>query len=305
MPTDRARHHDGQVREEGAPPAAGPAVPAAPAEALVWPPPEHEIDDLQVIELEPFSTLPADAPMPQGAAGATAATAPPPPVPPPAPRAAAPAPRGVAPAAAASLLPDLSTHEADDDAFDRLRPDPVRRGPDGGASPAAVSPAVPAQRPVLHLDAGPPAQRRVEAPAPATPVPVAPAARSPVPAAPIAAAARPREDGRATVRRRAVFAAGLVAAFAAGWGLAPRAGAPPEVAPQTDAFLQVQSTPPGARVLLDGALLGEAPVRARIAPGRHVLEVRGAAASRRVEIEARAGVELAWSVEVGAAPPPR
>jgi hypothetical protein len=110
-----------------------------------------------------------------------------------------------------------------------------------------------------------------------------------------------RVAGGLSPLQRGLAALLVVAAFAAGHGVARWAAPATTVAGPTDAILDVHSTPSGARVFLDGTLLGQSPVRVRVAPGRHVLEVQGEKARRRVVVEARAGVELAWSFELAPA----
>jgi len=315
---------------------AGAPAPAR-SEPLVWPPPEHEIDDLEVIELEPFSTLPTTPPptasAPAGADRGRAvprqavATSPPDTTGPAAPGLAEA--RQPAPVARASALPDLSADASDDDALDRLRPDPGRAptataGGRGRATPAGSSVAAAAAppRPSAAASGGRPLAAPVTASAPATKAPDsvagAPLAGRPARALPpvdVVGVARPDVSRPRPAPSPAARAAGggvspfwwslaallVAAAFAAGYGVARRTAPAETVDRPTDAVLHVQSTPPGARVFLDGALLGQCPVRARIAPGGHVLEVQGAAVRRRVEIDARAGVELAWSFELAPA----
>jgi hypothetical protein len=315
---------------------AGAPAPAS-GEPLVWPPPEHEIDDLEVIELEPFSILPttpppaADAPAGPDRGRAVprhaVATSPPDGTVPAAPALAGA--RRPAPVAPASALPDLSGDASDDEALDRLRPDPGRAPtakaggrdritPAGSSVAAAVAPPGPS----AAASGGRPlaAPGTVSAPAGTAPAPVAgaPLAGRPARALPpvdVVGVAGPDVSRLRPAPPPAARAAGggvspfwwflgallVAAAFAAGYGVARRAAPAETVASPTDAILHVQSTPPGARVFLDGALLGECPVRARIAPGSHVLEVQGATVRRRVEIDARAGVELAWSFELAPA----
>jgi len=70
------------------------------------------------------------------------------------------------------------------------------------------------------------------------------------------------------------------------------------VAPVTTGTVAVSTNPPGAQVVLDGALQGASPMTLTVAPGKHTLELRGAGEPRTMSIDVAAGAQLSQYIEL-------
>jgi len=69
-------------------------------------------------------------------------------------------------------------------------------------------------------------------------------------------------------------------------------------APVTTGTVAVSTNPPGAQVLLDGALQGASPMTLTVAAGKHTLELRGAGEPRTVPLDVAAGAQLSQYIEL-------
>lgn len=79
---------------------------------------------------------------------------------------------------------------------------------------------------------------------------------------------------------------------------APAAAAPaPMIAPKTGR-IQIQTQPPGARVLLDGKHVGESPLNLEAPPGRHTLTLASASGSVRRTVRVETGKTLSLDIPI-------
>jgi hypothetical protein len=67
----------------------------------------------------------------------------------------------------------------------------------------------------------------------------------------------------------------------------------------TSGTVVVTTNPPGAQILLDGQPHGVSPTTLTVAPGAHVLELRGAGEPRTIPINVSAGAQLSQYIEMG------
>jgi hypothetical protein len=116
------------------------------------------------------------------------------------------------------------------------------------------------------------------------------------------AATEPREAGaRGRSRRLMAIAIVLLAALGAGAFVAYTyfgfgTGAP------ADGTLVVQSNPPGVQVFVDGVERGVTPARLSLAPGAHILELRGTGVPRVIPLTVTSGVEASQYLEFAETP---
>jgi hypothetical protein len=262
-PSDtRAVPPEGRTAEETSAPLSRP---------LVWPPPEAELDEWEIITLRGSDEPePHPAPSPpsfeivrpdlddiplhaSSESGSTSDQAPP----------------------ADLFLGSVSA------SFSRL---PLPRDP---------SPAPPPAPRVLLPPAGP---RALPQPLP-RPAPPAPS---------VSGTARVPDDRAAARRQRGptgwLAAAGLLVLALTGYGLAMLTPGPRPRSPL--ATLVVDSTPPGARVLLDGAYHGQTPMRLALPPGRRKLAVEMSGVRRDATLDLTDGADVVRHFDFGPPPPP-
>jgi hypothetical protein len=171
----------------------------------------------------------------------------------------------------------------------------------------ATSPAVDVERVAA---AAPRDITELLSPAPVAAVPVAPPpARVEEPAAPaslfnpdapftapVLAAARPR---RPSARMAGIAA--IIVALAGGGVFALKTYGRPAAAPSLGALV-VQSNPAGVAVFVDGVERGKTPARVTLAPGAHILELRGRGVPRVIPLNVTAGAEVSQYLEFAEAP---
>lgn len=148
--------------------------------------------------------------------------------------------------------------------------------------------------PLPSVEPGP----SVEAPAVASKPLFNPDAPFSLPApAPVAAtaAARPRPWGRIAAVAAVLVALAGGGVFALNWSRGTAAG------PAMGALV-VQSNPAGIAVFVDGVDRGITPARVSLAPGSHILELRGRGVPRVIPINVTPGAELSQYLEFAEAP---
>jgi len=103
-------------------------------------------------------------------------------------------------------------------------------------------------------------------------------------------------------RRRVVVMAAMVAVLAAG-GFASFKwyGSRTPVAPAAGTLV-VQSNPVGVQVFVDGVERGVTPTRLSVAPGAHILELRGRGTPRVIPLNVTAGAEVSQYLEFAESP---
>jgi hypothetical protein len=101
-------------------------------------------------------------------------------------------------------------------------------------------------------------------------------------------------------RSRIAVAAILLILVVGGGTLAARKFFTTAVA--TTGTVVITTNPPGAEIFLDGHAQGVSPNRLTVAPGTHVLELRGGGEPRSIAIDVTAGAQLSQYIELGAAP---
>jgi hypothetical protein len=122
--------------------------------------------------------------------------------------------------------------------------------------------------------------------APFTATPVAPPPRAPM---------NPRAYGKIA----ALVAAVLVLGGGGVLGLKLFGNTPP---PPAMGSLNVQSNPAGVDVFVDGVSKGRTPARIAVAPGSHILELRGKGVPRVIPLNVTAGAEVSQYLEFAEAP---
>jgi hypothetical protein len=175
----------------------------------------------------------------------------------------------------------------------------------------ATSPAVDVERVAA---AAPRDITELLSPTPAAAVPVPPPpARVEEPAAPVSlfnpdapftapapAPALTAERPRRPPARMAGIAA-VIVALAGGGVFALRTYGRPAAAPSLGALV-VQSSPAGVAVFVDGVERGKTPARVTLAPGAHILELRGRGVPRVIPLNVTAGAEVSQYLEFAEAP---
>lgn len=152
-----------------------------------------------------------------------------------------------------------------------------------GVSAAVVLRRPPAARPVpgvrpVTVPAGPPVERRSDAPGPPAPPP---------------AATPPRRWRRFAALATAVISVAAVAIVAVSRDNGPRTAAG-----ATLGTLVVDSNPQGAEVVIDGEGRGVTPAELSLPPGEHVLELRGEGEPRVIPLKVSAGAQVSQYIEL-------
>jgi hypothetical protein len=101
--------------------------------------------------------------------------------------------------------------------------------------------------------------------------------------------------------RRFVVLAALVLLLGAGGVAAFKFYAKPSAGPSMGALV-VQSNPSGIPVFVDGIEQGRTPARIAVAPGSHILELRGRGVPRVIPLNVSAGAEVSQYLEFAEAP---
>ena len=115
----------------------------------------------------------------------------------------------------------------------------------------------------------------------------------------ISAPAKPSRGGG---RKGVAVAAALVILALAGFaGFKAFAG---NTAAPAMATLSVQSNPPGVAVFIDGVERGMTPARVTLAPGAHILELRGRGVPRVIPVTLTAGADVSQYLEFSESPLP-
>lgn len=124
------------------------------------------------------------------------------------------------------------------------------------------------------------------------------------PDAPFTSAA-PAAERRPAIRRRpggrTVGIAAIVLAIAGGGVFAITSYGKPAAAPALGALI-VESNPTGVQVFVDGVERGRTPARVTLAPGAHLLELRGRGVPRVIPLNISAGAEVSQYLEFAEAP---
>jgi hypothetical protein len=142
-----------------------------------------------------------------------------------------------------------------------------------GAQPIASAPVVQERKPLFDPDA----------PFTALPVPPPPAA------------------GTKVSSRRYVILAALVLLIAGGAAAGYKFFGAQSAGPAMGALV-VQSNPAGIAVFVDGIEHGKTPARVTVAPGSHILELRGRGVPRVIPLNVTAGAEVSQYLEFAEAP---
>lgn len=111
-------------------------------------------------------------------------------------------------------------------------------------------------------------------------------------------------DGRPPRRLRLLLLALILAVLAQGAYIAVRFFGPDGGTVEADGEIVIESRPSGANVLIDGRPRGKTPLRVRVWPGYHVVELRAGGAVRRQHVGVAAGQIASQYVELGAAAAP-
>lgn len=112
--------------------------------------------------------------------------------------------------------------------------------------------------------------------------------------------AKPAKNSRAGGSRRLVIAALAIAVIGVGGYFGDRALRKAPL-PQSGT-LSVQTNPPGVAVFVDGVAHGNSPARLTLAPGSHILELRGRGVPRVVPITVTAHAEVSQYLELPETP---
>lgn len=109
----------------------------------------------------------------------------------------------------------------------------------------------------------------------------------------------PMQTQRPRRNWRGLAAAGILLVLVTGGGIfAARRYAAPSAAVTTTGSLMVNTNPPGAQVSIDGEARGLSPLNLTLAPGAHVLEVRGAGEPRTIPITITTGSQVSQYIEL-------
>ncbi len=175
------------------------------------------------------------------------------------------------------------------------------------AAPAAVrtAPALEHAREITDLLGPAP----LSAPAPHVPAAPAPAPTIPLPEpgalfnpdAPFTARPTGRPEPPRRAGSRAAVLAAVVLALAGAGVVTVKFYARPSAAPPMGALV-VHSAPTGVAVFVDGVERGRTPARVTLAPGAHILELRGRGVPRVIPLTVNAGAEVSQYLEFADAP---
>jgi hypothetical protein len=111
----------------------------------------------------------------------------------------------------------------------------------------------------------------------------------------------PSTQRRGRGRSRVAVMAAAVIALAAAGVVAMKFYARPAAAPAMGALV-VQSAPTGVAVFVDGVERGRTPARVTLAPGAHILELRGRGVPRVIPLTVNAGAEVSQYLEFADTP---
>jgi PEGA domain-containing protein len=119
------------------------------------------------------------------------------------------------------------------------------------------------------------------------------------------AAVTSRPARPAKIGRKALIAVAAALVLATGGYVALQKFTTPAVTvPPAMATLSVQSNPPGVPVFVDGVERGMTPARVTLAPGAHILELRGRGVPRVIPVTLAAGADVSQYLEFAEAPLP-
>ena len=119
------------------------------------------------------------------------------------------------------------------------------------------------------------------------------------------AAVTPKTARPAKIGRKALIAVAAALVLATGGYVALQKFTTPAAAvPPAMATLSVQSNPPGVPVFVDGVERGMTPARVTLAPGAHILELRGRGVPRVIPVTLAAGADVSQYLEFAEAPLP-
>jgi hypothetical protein len=110
-----------------------------------------------------------------------------------------------------------------------------------------------------------------------------------------------RKRGQAGWKKPAAIAAAVVV-LAAGGYFGWKQFAKPGAAATAMGTLDVQSSPPGAEVFVDGESRGITPARLSVKPGAHILELRGKGVPRVIPFTVAAGAQVSQYLEFADTP---
>jgi hypothetical protein len=109
----------------------------------------------------------------------------------------------------------------------------------------------------------------------------------------------PAQPPRGSIKRVAAIAAVLIGLVGGGFGL--KFYGRPSAAPAMGALV-VHSNPNGVPVFVDGVDRGVTPARVTLAPGSHILELRGRGVPRVIPLNVTSGAEVSQYLEFAEAP---
>ena len=185
------------------------------------------------------------------------------------------------------------------------RDEPSRRPQEPAAPADALSGAAAQGGPTKNESAVPGADESARREAPKEITELLRAAPAPLfnPDAPFTASPRMSAPDTARPRRttRIAAIAGLLLIAGGGGAIAVKFYANPVAAPALGA-LNVQSNPSGVQVFVDGVERGVTPAKLTLAPGSHILELRGRGVPRVIPLDISAGAEVSQYLEMPEAP---
>ena len=115
------------------------------------------------------------------------------------------------------------------------------------------------------------------------------------------ASGRDRKQGPAAWKKGAAIAA-AVAVLGVGGYVANRKFSKAGAASASMGTLDIQSSPPGAEVFVDGENRGVTPARLSVKPGAHILELRGKGVPRVIPLNVAAGAQVSQYLEFADTP---